>query len=161
VVSRQTNTQFAVGVHVLTLLAGQPDRPVSSDATTTSVNASPVYVRRVLGQLREAGLVASRSGPHGGWTLTRDAAAITLGDVWRAIQGADPVLALHAAAPDCPVGRSVHSSLADLERRTARAVEVELDSVTLEDVVLDAIAATTQQPDSARPRVASDIQATN
>jgi Rrf2 family protein len=160
-VSRQTNTQFAVGVHVLTLLAGQPDRPVSSDATTTSVNASPVYVRRVLGQLREAGLVTSRSGPNGGWTLTRHAAAITLGDVWRAIQGNDPVLALHAAAPDCPVGRSVHSSLADLERRTAHAVEAELDSVTLEDVVRDAIEATSQQPDPSRPGVAGDGKATN
>jgi Rrf2 family protein len=141
-VSRPTNTQFAVGVHLLTLLAGQPDQPVSSYATNASVNANPVYVRRVLGQLREAGLVTSRSGPRGGWTLTRDPAGITLGDVWRAIQGDDPVLALHSAAPDCPVGRSVHSTLADLERRTAHAVEVELDRVTLEDVVRDAITAT-------------------
>jgi hypothetical protein len=36
----------------------------------------------------------------------------------------------------------VHSSLADLERRTARAIEDELDRVTLEDVVRDAVAAT-------------------
>jgi Rrf2 family protein len=141
--SRPTNTQFAVGVHVLTLLAGQSDRLLSSDATTASVNASPVYVRRVLGQLREAGLVTSRSGPNGGWSLTRAPAAITLGDVWRAIQGNDPVLALHTPAPDCLVGRSVQSSLADLERRTAHAVENELDRVTLEDLVRDAIAATT------------------
>lgn len=140
--SRPTNTQFAVGVHVLTLLAGRPDQPMSSDATTDSVNASPVYVRRVLGQLREAGLVMSRSGPNGGWTLARTPADITLGDVWRAIQGTDPVLALHTPAPDCTVGRSVHSTLADLERRTARAVEDELDSVTMQDVVRDAIAAT-------------------
>ncbi|WP_328752773.1 Rrf2 family transcriptional regulator [Streptomyces sp. NBC_00285] len=101
---------------------------------------SPVNGPRILAA-RPPSTSSNGVGPHGGWTLTRAPADITLGDVWRAIQGNDPVLALHAAAPDCLVGRSVHSSLADLERRTARAVEDELDRVTLEDLVRDAVAA--------------------
>jgi Rrf2 family protein len=134
-VSRPTNTQFAVAVHVLTLLASSADEPMSSDEMTTSVNANPVYLRRVLGRLREAGMVASRPGVRGGWQLARDPAAITLGDAWRAIQGADHVLGLHGVNPSCPVGQEIQRTLTSIDRDVAQAVQTELDGTTVSDVL--------------------------
>src|SRR3954452_11270266 len=105
--TRPTNTQFAVASHVLLLIVAADDRPVSSEEMARSVQASPVYLRRVLGRLREAGVVTSRPGPHGGWQLTRPAADVSFGDVWRPVHGDEPVLGLHGPAEACPVGAEV------------------------------------------------------
>lgn len=135
--ARPTNTQFAVAVHVLTLLAGAPEATLSSELLAGSVGANPVHVRRVLGALRRAGLVASRPGAHGGWQLQRAADTITLSDVWRAVQGGDPLLGLHGAAPECTVGQRIEHALRGIDRRAARAVEDELARTTISDLAHD------------------------
>src|SRR4051812_50110457 len=88
--ARPTNTQFALAVHVLTLLGSELDERHSSEFLADSAGSSAVHVRRVLGGLRRAGLVRSRPGPNGGWQLVAPLHATTLGDVWRAGNGADP-----------------------------------------------------------------------
>jgi Rrf2 family protein len=134
--ARSKNTQFAVAVHVLTYLAGQTGgRPVSSDELSESTNVNPVYVRRVLGPLRDAALVRSRPGVHGGWELAADARDITLAQVWRHLQGTDPILGLHGPDPACPVGRGVQQSLTTLDRAVANAVATELEQFTVHDVL--------------------------
>ena len=133
---RATNTQFAVAVHVLTYLAGLPaERYASSEELSRSTNVNPVYVRRVLGPLREAGLVQSRPGAHGGWELVTHADKISLGTVWRLLQGSDPVLGLHGPNPSCPVGRGVQKSLTALDQAVAGSVQTELDHLNVSDVL--------------------------
>jgi Rrf2 family protein len=134
-VSNPTNTQFAIGVHVLTLLASTPDGPQSSEEMADSVGSNAVHIRRVLGRLRRAGLVESRPGPHGGWRALRDPAEVRLGDVWRAVDGDGQVLGVHAANPDCPVGREIQVDLLALDRRAAAALAAELDRETIADVL--------------------------
>ncbi|MDO9355422.1 MAG: Rrf2 family transcriptional regulator [Solirubrobacteraceae bacterium] len=132
-----TNTQFAVAIHVLTLLSGHRDTPLSSDDMAGSVGANPVYLRRVLGRLRETGFVGSRPGPKGGWHLTREPEAITLGDVWRAIQCDAAIFGLHATAPECPVGREITATLTALDEQLSRTVLEELDRTTVAQVMPD------------------------
>jgi Rrf2 family protein len=133
--SGPTNTQFTVGLHALTLLAHFDNGPTSSDDLAASVGANPVYVRRVLGRLRDAGYVGSRPGVNGGWHLLRDPAELTLGDVWRVIAGAAPaLLGVHHANPDCDAGQDIQSTLEAIERRAARAVEAELDAIAVADL---------------------------
>jgi DNA-binding IscR family transcriptional regulator len=95
----------------------------------------------VLGPLRDAALVRSRPGVHGGWELAADARDITLAQVWRLLQGADPVLGLHGPDPSCAVGRGVQQSLATLDRAVAGAVATELERFTVNDVLTGALAA--------------------
>jgi Rrf2 family protein len=130
-----TNTQFAVGVHMLTLLASLGPGPMSSEEMADSADASPVYVRRVLGRLRQAGLVASRPGVGGGWVLLRNPEEITLGEVWRAIQGETPLLGLHEVNPRCEVGDAIQHNLTIVDRRAVRAVEAELDALTVAEML--------------------------
>jgi len=145
-VAHPTNTQFAVAVHVLTLLGGAPEQVLSSELLAGSVGANPVHVRRVLGALRRAGLVASRPGVHGGWQLARAADTLTLGDVWRAVQGDDLLLGLHGAAPACAVGQRIQRALSDVERRAAGAVEQELTRTTIDDLARDTRARELEAP---------------
>ncbi len=130
-----TNTQFAVGVHMLTLLADRGPELLSSADMAGSADANPVYVRRVLGRLREAGVVFSRPGVGGGWGLVRDPADITLGDVWRAIQADDRLLGLHQVNPRCEVGQAIQRHLAAIDRRASAAVQSELDRTTVAEML--------------------------
>ena len=135
--TRPTNTQFAVAVHVLSYLAGPgQERVISSDELAQSTNVNPVHIRRVLGPLRAAGLVRSRPGVNGGWELVRAAESIHLSEVWRLLQGDDPVLGLHGPSPRCPVGIGIASSLVDLDRGVAAAIEAELDRTTVADLTV-------------------------
>jgi Rrf2 family protein len=136
-VSSPTNTRFAVAYHVLGLLAGFSSDALSSEQMAPNVGASPVYLRRVLGLLRRAGLVESRPGVGGGWSLTRPADEISLGDVWRAVRGEEPVLGVHGPPEHCPVGGAVVARLAQVEDRVARAIEAALDAITVAEVVPD------------------------
>ncbi len=129
-----TNTQFALAVHVLTMLAGLPRELQTSEGMAASAGSKPVHLRRVLGRLRNAGLVASRPGPGGGWQLVCDARATTLGDVWRAMNGDDPVLGLHAASPNCTVGQRIQANLGEIDRRARAAIVAELETTTLADL---------------------------
>jgi Rrf2 family protein len=131
---RPTNTQFALAVHVLTMLAGLPRELQTSEGMAGSAGSNPVHIRRVLGRLRNAGLVASRPGPHGGWQLMLPPAQTTLADVWRAMHGDDPILGLHEANPDCDVGRRIQANLGQIDRRAAAAIEAELETTTLADL---------------------------
>jgi Rrf2 family protein len=108
---------------------------MSSEEMADSADASPVYVRRVLGRLRQAGLVASRPGVGGGWVLLRNPEEITLGDVWRAIQGGAPLLGLHEVNPRCEVGDAIQHNLTIVDRRAVRAVEAELDALTVAEML--------------------------
>jgi Rrf2 family protein len=136
-----TNTQFSVAVHVLTYLAGNPDRPVSSDELGASTQVNPVHVRRVLGPLRAADLVESRPGARGGWHLARPATDITLADVWQLLQGDDPVLGHHVPSPQCPVGRDIASQLVTLDAEIAEAMTARLRRTTIADLVTPAMLA--------------------
>jgi Rrf2 family protein len=139
-VSGPTNTQFALGVHMLTLLAGSAPAPLSSEEMAGSAGSNAVHVRRVLGGLRAAGVVTSRPGVGGGWQLAADPDAITLADVWRVVHGDDPVLGLHGAHPDCAVGQSIQQLLGAVDRRAARAIQDELATTTIAQIVAESVA---------------------
>jgi DNA-binding IscR family transcriptional regulator len=132
--SGPANTQFALGVHMATLLAALHEAPQTSELLASSAGSNPVHVRRVLGRLRDAGLVVSRPGPRGGWQLAVDPDSTTLADIWRAVHGGDGILGVHEASPACTVGRRIQDSLTEIDRSALRAVERDLAGTTLGDL---------------------------
>ncbi len=157
---RPTNTRFAVAVHVLTYLAGITDgRAVSSEELSRSTNANPVYVRRILGPLRGAGLVDSRPGVNGGSVLAADPARITLEQVWQLFQGDEPVLGLHGPDPSCATGRGVRRTLTALDRTVADAVATALGRYTVRDVLDGVVEAESLPPDTVEGTLPPDTVA--
>jgi len=67
-----------------------------------------VVVRRVLGKLREAGLLTSEKGHAGGWKLARSPQNITLADVYLAL---DERLVSGGHKDDAPSHCSVETRL--------------------------------------------------
>lgn len=130
-----SNTQFAIGVHVMTLLSAHDGERVSSEVLAGSAGSNPVHVRRILGRLREAGLVDSIPGPGGGWLNVRSPEEVNLADVRRALHAGDRVLGVHGAHPDCTVGQRIQAELESIDDRAVEALDRELERTTLAELV--------------------------
>ncbi len=81
------NARFALGLRVLAVLAGEPDRMHTSAAIAETLKESAVMVRRSFLLLHKAGLIVQRKGPNGGAKLKVPAKQIGLGDVFDATAG--------------------------------------------------------------------------
>jgi Rrf2 family protein len=130
------NSQFAMAVHVLTMLARSADGNVKSEYIASSINTNAVVVRRLLGQLSAADLVVTQMGASGGTRLARKAHDISLCDVYKAVSCGE-VFALHGRSPnqDCPVGRNIEAVLCNLQKAIDRSVGEKLRQYTLETVI--------------------------
>jgi Rrf2 family protein len=129
------SSRFAVAVHVLAYMTWRRSEPVTSERVAASVNTNPVVVRRILGALRNAGMVTAQPGVGGGAQLAREPERITLLDVYRAVEG-DELFALHAQQPcrQCDVGGNIQGVLQGVFQRASAAMEAELDRVTIREV---------------------------
>ena len=130
------NSQFAVGTHILTLLAQTPGQTLTSEHIAGSVNTNPVVIRRILGFLNRAGLVSSQPGTGGGWQLRRVPEEITLLEIYHAVDEGR-LLALHHRSPNpaCLVGRNIQHSLEDIFGEAEQALEQVLARQTIAQVL--------------------------
>jgi Rrf2 family protein len=131
------SSKLTVGVHILAVLALSPDRPQTSESIAGSVNTNPVVIRRLLGLLREAGIVESQGGHGGGWRLVGPAERTTLLDVLRAVEPNGETIALHRGEPNplCTVGRNIQAVLSRLYAEVERRMDEQLAKTTIAGVL--------------------------
>ena len=136
-------SRFTMALHALGMIAFEGERsrgkPVTSATLARSINTNPVVVRRVLADLRRAGLVETRRGVGGGVVLARPAARISLRCVWEALEGREQLFGRHPSGPNphCPVGRCVADYLEELYGDVEAALKASLGKVTLEQLQRD------------------------
>ena len=130
------NSQFAIGIHLLTLLALTPDESLTSEHMAASVNTNPVFIRRILGRLADAGLVVSQPGVGGGWRLARDPQTTSLLEVYQAVE-VGHLLAMHHGTPNpaCLIGRNIQRTLTIYFDEAQRAFEERLAQQTVAQVL--------------------------
>ena len=139
------NSRLTVAAHALTwigLYQRRGNEVATSEQIATSVNTNPVVIRRLLAELKKAGLADSRRGAGAGWTLTRGLASITLLEVYEAIEPG-PLFGLHPSAPDpeCVVGHGIGPALTTVYDEIEAALRTQLAMTTLEDVLQDVLKA--------------------
>ena len=136
----QITSKFTAAVHILAcidIFGGQ--MRVTSDFLSGSTGVNAVIVRGVLGQLRAAGIVETRQG-SGGAHLAKALDEITLYDIYKAVDCVDDEGLFHFHEnpnADCPVGRNIHKAMDDRLQTAQAALENELKSTTLAQVVAD------------------------
>ncbi|CAM4198677.1 Rrf2 family transcriptional regulator [Paenibacillus alkaliterrae] len=134
-----TSNRFAVAVHILTLLDTNKSARLTSDYIAGSVNTNPVVIRRIIGMLNKAGLVATSAGVAGA-VMTRSASEITLYDIYCAVHnnGQDELFAIHEKPnPECPVGRHIQSSIESAFNEAQKAMELKLSHIKLAQITDD------------------------
>ena len=122
------------GIRALAYLASQPQNSLCGlQEIAGHENIPPVYLRKVLGELRRHRLLRSVKGIHGGYELARPAQMITLWEVFRVLEP-DPYF------DSCPLGRGLCSGgkqcvLHEDWQRLRRELIRLLQSKTISEVV--------------------------
>jgi Rrf2 family protein len=128
------------------LARAEPGTRVKASAIAAAEEIPPKFLETILQGLRHAGLVDSSRGPQGGHVLARPAAAVTVADVIRAVEG--PLAAVAGRPPEELEEGALRTTFVAL-RAALRDV---LEHVTLADLaagtVPERLRALTASPDA-------------
>ena len=128
------STRGEYGVRFMVALA-RMDRgePVSLTDIAEAEDLPRAYLEQIVGSLRDAGIIDSQRGAHGGYRLARPANELHMGEVLRALEGPIvPMSCLAEAGSAC--NRAGSCTVAHLWSRVRDAVSTALDSFTLADL---------------------------
>nr|WP_314256193.1 Rrf2 family transcriptional regulator [uncultured Devosia sp.] len=133
------SSRLSLALHALVHLHKQPDEAITSTTLATCLMTNPVVVRRVLGELREAGIVASSKGHDGGWRLLRPGKEISLRAVYAAM-GESLLIRTESDPGDiaCGIVRTVNSVMGDFLADAEALLAARLERVSLEDIARQA-----------------------
>lgn len=136
----QISSRFTIAIHMLACMdVFKDDYKITSDFLASSINVNPVIIRKILLQLKDAGLIEVKRGP-GGATIAKPLDEITFFDIYQSVDCLEENTLFHFHEnpnPDCPVGKNIHNVLDDKLFRIQAAMEQELKSITLADVKED------------------------
>jgi Predicted transcriptional regulator len=130
-------SRFTIAVHTLLFIQTfHEEYRITSEFIASSVNVNPVVIRRILGQLKDAGMVTISRGT-GGTSLAKEPKSITLFDIYNAVDSVDDtIFGFHESPnPKCPVGGNIHAILDSPLENAQSALELSLKRVKLQDLI--------------------------
>lgn len=136
----QISSRFTVAIHIFACIdTFENEYKLTSDFIAGSVNVNPVVIRRILQQLKAAGLVTVARG-SGGVSAAKPMDEITLLDIFNAVDCIEDNQLFHFHEnpnTDCPVGRNIHHSLDGKLNIIQNSLEQSMKNITVADVVRD------------------------
>jgi Rrf2 family protein len=117
--------EYALRAMLELALRAPSQQPVRSADIAQSQQIPEKFLEVILVELRRAGLVLSQRGPVGGHRLSRDAGTISVGEIWRTIDG---------EGRENGTARSAHDPFDPVWSDVDRAVRSVVDTVTLADI---------------------------
>ena len=136
----QISSRFTIAIHMLTCMDTFKDKcKLTSNFLAGSVNVNPVVIRRLLRQLKAAGLIEVARGT-GGAEIAKPLEQITFLDVYNAVECIDGGKLFHFHENpnnNCPVGRNIHNALDNKLNRIQTVMEEEMKKITIKDAVED------------------------
>lgn len=134
-------------------LAASGDGPVKGDAIAQAQGIPPNFLDNIMGDLRNAGLVASRRGADGGYWLARPAGEISLAQVIRAVDG--PLANVRGIRSEQVQYEGSAKPLRDVWVAVRASLRSVLEQVTLADLARgelpESVAALAADPDAWAP----------
>ncbi|MBK0327644.1 Rrf2 family transcriptional regulator [Rhodobacteraceae bacterium F11138] len=129
-VTKRTN----IAVQLLMYCAVNVDRLVTKAEIAECCNLSENHLAQVINQLGRLKYLTTQRGRNGGMSLARSAADIRIGDVFRDVEGAVPVVECFADADNsCTLVSACRLRLALAD--AAQAFYASLDDITLDSLV--------------------------
>ena len=129
------NSRLSLALHTLSHMAGDPGRVRTSADIADHAGTNPVVVRRVLGRLREAGLLTSEKGHAGGWRLARDPKDISLADVYLALDESLISTGTENHTPTCSVEHTLQRRVLSVMEEVEQNLVERLSETTISEVL--------------------------
>jgi Rrf2 family transcriptional regulator, cysteine metabolism repressor len=135
----KVSTRVHYGLRAMTELARsyRDERLLSISEIARNENLPLAYLEQLVGELRRAGLVEGTRGVRGGYRLSRGPENITVGDVYRILEG--EVAPVDCTAEDYLPGACARDSVCmsrSIWERVQSAILAVLDSTTLDDLLI-------------------------
>lgn len=129
------STRLSDAVHILLFIYLNQETRLSSDQIAKSICTNPSYVRRLMAEMKEAGLIRSMRG-QANPMLQRSPDLITLLDVYRAVEDQKPLLHLDTHTnPECGVGVNIQLALQEHYDRIQEIAEKAMGETSLQDIL--------------------------
>jgi len=128
-----------MAIHIFACIDTFGDRKMTSDFLAGSIGTNPVIVRKLLAQLKNAGLIEVLRGT-GGLVVRKPYEDITFLDIYKAVEApkGDKMFRFHDDPDEnCLVGKNIHRALDPRLDRLQDTMEKGLESVTLADFLAD------------------------
>jgi Rrf2 family protein len=129
------STRCSTAIHALLAIAVYaPYRKVTGSVLAESIGANPVEVRKVLGNLKKAGIIDILRG-SGGMVLKMNPGDITFFDIYSAVDTVPlhELIGLHPhPSSACHIGKNIHTLLSQPFEEIAQAVKQTMETITLE-----------------------------
>ena len=137
----QISSRFTLAVHIFACIdIFRGDYKVTSDFLAASTNVNPVIVRKILGQLKAAGLVEVARG-SGGASIPRPLGDISFLDIYHAVECIEhgELFHFHENPNEaCPVGKNIHALLDTRLEEIQKVMEEKMKAVSIQDIMEDA-----------------------
>lgn len=128
------NSRLFLALHSLAHMAEDPERTYTSDELARHICTNPVVVRRVLGNLRKAGVLAAKKGHAGGWRLAHTPETITLADVYLALDERLAVYDKEENAPACSTERALQDKISGILEEIEQGLIQKLGDIPISKV---------------------------
>lgn len=128
------NTRLSDAIHTIGLLYVRRADDLTSTQIAGSVNTNPVVIRRLIGDLKRAGLINSTQGGHK-LDLTREPKDITVLDVYQAVDDSQLLRIDTNTNQNCIIGGNIQAVLGDYYADLAAAMKAEMAKTTMADMI--------------------------
>src|SRR5271167_2516963 len=120
-------------LRALCTLAARGGEPLTAEELAQSQGLPVRFLRAILNDLRRVGIVTSQRGNEGGYQLARPASEITVGEVFRRLEG--PLAEVRGVRPEVASYEAAAEHLQSVWIAVRACLRSVLDEVTLEQVV--------------------------
>ena len=138
----QISSRFTIAIHIFACMETfGKEHKITSDFLASSINVNPVIIRKILSQLKNAGLIEVVRGT-GGTTAAKPIDQITFYDIYLAVDLLEEGELFHFHEnpnPNCPVGSNIHAVLDNRLKCIQEAMENEMKKYTIADVAKDIV----------------------
>ncbi len=126
----QISAKTEYAIRALLMLAAREPNLVKVDLVVEEQQLPKKFVEAILGELRRAGIVRTQRGAEGGYALARPATEITLGQVFRAVDG--PLAEVRGLRPHETAYAGVARHLPQVWVAVRASLRTVLDETTLQ-----------------------------
>lgn len=130
------SSKFSDAIHILSFIYIYKDKiRLSSDNIARSVEISPVMVRKLMSQLKKAGLLETTHGSANP-QLARSIEDISLLDIFLAVEENHHLFTIdYETNPKCIVGSNIQATLSKYYNEAEIAAKTKLEQTKLADVI--------------------------
>ncbi len=129
------NSDFALSVHTILLLSAYQGELLTSSRLSELLKVHPVRIRKVLLKMKNKGLITSKEGINGGFSISCDISKVSLKELYLLNQDDLHKPKCHDCCVSCKIGSNIENVLDQILTGADDKFQEYLEKYTLNNVL--------------------------